>query len=442
VQEHPAVVIAHRTSPTNVGLALLANLSAWDFGYVSTGTAVSRCEHTLDTLGKLQRERGHFYNWYDTQTLQPLIPHYVSTVDSGNLCAHLLTLENGLVALLDQPITRAHTLDGLYDTLGVLVETAPSEYREAIDQFRTRLDAARQSRPVTLPDCFRALTEIGAAAAVLAKSLGDPSSGGTATWVNALLAQCTDARDDLLSLAPWLDMPSAPTAFAAALDKAAVPTLRELPRHADELVQALERRAIGTIAPQDRRWLDSFGQHVEESGRNAAARMAAIEGAALRARKFAQMDFDFLYDPERHLFTIGFNVTDRRRDVSYYDLLASEARLGTFAAIALGQVPQESWFTLGRLLTATGGEPALLSWGGSMFEYLMPLLVMPSFAGTLLDQTCKAVVRRQIEYGRQRGVPWGISESGYNTVDAAHNYQYRAFGVPGLGLKRGLAEDS
>jgi len=180
---------------------------------------------------------------------------------------------------------------------------------------------------------------------------------------------------------------------------------------------------------------------VEESGRNAAARAAAIENAALRARKFAQMDFDFLYDPERHLFTIGFNVTDRRRDVSYYDLLASEARLGTFVAIALGQVPQESWFTLGRLLTATGGEPALLSWGGSMFEYLMPLLVMPSFAGTLLDQTCKAVVRRQIEYGRQRGVPWGISESGYNTVDAGHNYQYRAFGVPGLGLKRGLAED-
>ncbi|HET7777007.1 MAG TPA: cyclic beta 1-2 glucan synthetase, partial [Rudaea sp.] len=142
VQEHPATVIAHRTSPTNVGLALLANLAAWDFGYVSTGTAVARCERTLDTLGKLQRERGHFYNWYDTQTLQPLIPHYVSTVDSGNLCAHLLTLENGLVALLDQPITRAQTLDGLGDTLGVLVETAPSGQREAIDQFRTRLQAA------------------------------------------------------------------------------------------------------------------------------------------------------------------------------------------------------------------------------------------------------------------------------------------------------------
>ena len=133
--------------------------------------------------------------------------------------------------------------------------------------------------------------------------------------------------------------------------------------------------------------------------------------------------------------------SERRRDASYYDLLASEARLCTFVAIAQGQLPQESWFALGRLLTTAGGEPLLLSWSGSMFEYLMPLLVMPTYENTLLDQTCKAAVERQIEYGKQRGVPWGISESGYNAVDVHLNYQYRAFGVPGLGLKRGLAED-
>ena len=153
------------------------------------------------------------------------------------------------------------------------------------------------------------------------------------------------------------------------------------------------------------------------------------------------MDYAFLFDKERHLLTIGYNVNERRLDTSYYDLLASEARLCNFVAIAQGQLPQESWFSLGRLLTGTGGEPALLSWSGSMFEYLMPLLVMPNYDNTLLDQTCKAAVARQIEYGRQRGVPWGISESGYNTVDVHLNYQYRAFGVPGLGLKRGLAED-
>jgi hypothetical protein len=153
------------------------------------------------------------------------------------------------------------------------------------------------------------------------------------------------------------------------------------------------------------------------------------------------VEYDFLYDKARNLLAIGYNVTERRRDASYYDLLASEARLCSFVAIAQGQIPQENWFALGRLLTTAGGEPILLSWSGSMFEYLMPLLVMPTYENTLLDQTSKAAVERQIAYGRKHGVPWGISESGYNTIDAHLNYQYRAFGVPGLGLKRGLAED-
>jgi len=153
------------------------------------------------------------------------------------------------------------------------------------------------------------------------------------------------------------------------------------------------------------------------------------------------MEFSFLLDDASNLFSIGYNVSDQRLDKSFYDLLASEARLGSFVAIAQGQAGLDHWFALGRLLTATGGAPALLSWSGSMFEYLMPLLVMPTYDKTLLDQTCKAVVHRQIEYGKQRGVPWGISESGYNTIDQHFNYQYRAFGVPGLGLKRGLAED-
>ena len=155
----------------------------------------------------------------------------------------------------------------------------------------------------------------------------------------------------------------------------------------------------------------------------------------------AEMEQTFLYDESRHLMTIGYNVDERRIDPGYYDLLASEARLGVYVAIAQGQISQESWFALGRLLTSAAGEPALLSWSGSMFEYLMPMLLMPSYENTLLDQTCQAAVQRQIEYGAQRGVPWGVSESGYNATDTALNYQYRAFGVPGLGLKRGLAED-
>ena len=153
------------------------------------------------------------------------------------------------------------------------------------------------------------------------------------------------------------------------------------------------------------------------------------------------MEYEFLYDRTRHLLAIGYNVAERRRDSSYYDLLASEARLTSFLGIAEGHLPQETWFALGRLLASVGGAPVLMSWSGSMFEYLMPLLVMPSYENTLLAQTCRSAVERQIEYGAARGLPWGMSESGYNAVDGQLNYQYRAFGVPGLGLKRGLAED-
>ena len=160
-----------------------------------------------------------------------------------------------------------------------------------------------------------------------------------------------------------------------------------------------------------------------------------------QAGALAQVDYSFLFDRVRRQFVIGYNVGDARADASYYDLLASEARLASFVAIAQGKLSQESWFALGRLLTSVGGEPVLLSWSGSMFEYLMPLLVMPTYENTLLDQTYIAAVERQIDYGRQRGVPWGVSECGYNAVDAHDNYQYRAFGVPGLGLKRGLADD-
>ncbi|MDO9112071.1 MAG: glucoamylase family protein, partial [Desulfatirhabdiaceae bacterium] len=188
--------------------------------------------------------------------------------------------------------------------------------------------------------------------------------------------------------------------------------------------------------------LDKLRGLIKESSRRARERIAILEGLARYCGELADnMEYAFLYDPTRHLLSIGYNVSENRRDESYYDLLASEARLCCFVAIAQGQLPQESWFALGRLLTTAGGEPILLSWSGSMFEYLMPLLLMPTYEQTLLDRTCKAVVARQIDYGKQRGVPWGISESGYNMIDSHLNYQYKAFGVPGLGLKRGLSAE-
>jgi cyclic beta-1,2-glucan synthetase len=283
LQETPEARIAHRTSPTNIAMGLLSTLAAHDLGFVDTAELVARTARTFDTLEGLERHHGHLLNWYDTETLAPLLPRYVSTVDSGNLAGALIALAVGL--------------------------------REA-------------------------------------------ASGATVDPAQAA------ALDDL-------------------------------------------------------------------------ARRATAFGDAMR--------FDFLYDRDRDLFAIGYRLGDAegpgRLDGSFYDMLASEARLASFVAIARGEVPQRHWFRLGRLVTSVEGSSALLSWSASAFEYLMPLLVMRGYPETLLDTSCRLAVRAQVRYGEEQDVPWGISESGFNVTDRAGNYQYKAFGVPGLGLKRGLGDE-
>ena len=364
-QEHPVAVLAHRTSPTNMGLALLANLSAYDFGYLSAGRLIERTANTLRTMQSLDRHRGHFYNWYDTTSLRPLPPLYISSVDSGNLAGHLLTLRPGLLELCDAKIVGPRWIEGLIDTARFLGDA----------RLAATLANAQENPPAEL------------------RAIGLLLEGTSAG---------ADLLDDLRHLFPGgaRNFPDGP-----------IPTLRELAS------------------------LDG------ETGVRAKARIEEIERLARQSGELAGMDFEFLFDHARQLLAIGYDVDEHRPDPSCYDLLASEARATIFVAIAQGKLPQDSWFALGRPLTSAGGEPTLLSWSGSMFEYLMPLLVMPAYEDTLLDQTCRAAVERQIAYGNQRGVPWGMSESGYNAVDAALNYQYRAFGVPGLGLKRGLTQD-
>jgi len=258
-----------------------------------------------------------------------------------------------------------------------------------------------------------------------------------------LRQNCEDHRADLLSLAPWLALPGpAPAgplhAHLDLLDRNA--SLREVAK-IESAFRAMTNAALPDLPADAQRQLAEFSQLVRTAGEHARQRLSALETLARQCDELAAMDFTFLFNPTRDLFSIGFDVGERRLETGFYDLLASEARLCSYVAIALGQVPQDHWFSLGRLLVSSGGEPILVSWSGSMFEYLMPLLVMPNYEATLLDHTCRTAVRRQIEYGGLRGVPWGISESGYNRTDVDLNYQYRAFGVPGLGLKRGLAED-
>jgi cyclic beta-1,2-glucan synthetase len=440
MQEQPVAVVARRTSPTNIGLALLGNLSAHDFGYISGGRLLERTENTLRTMETLERHQGHFYNWYDTETLKPLLPVYISTVDSGNLAGHLLTLRPGLLLLIDEPIFGSRLFGGIDDTFRVADELASESERPALERFRAGLTAALDAPPATLADLHRSLEQLALAAASAATGLEVPKDGELRWWLDALVRQCRDAFEELALLAPWsaLEHPGDPAGEQPALN--ANPTLRELARFNAQLQPWIgKQRATAT---QDTGGdLEEFSDCVVQGSRRAAERIASIERLAQQCADFARMEYDFLYDPGTHLLAIGYNVSEHRRDASYYDLLASEARLASFVAIAQGQLPQENWFALGRQLTIAGGEPILVSWSGSMFEYLMPLLVMPTYDNTLLDQTYRSAVQRQIDYGKQRGVPWGISESGFNTFDASLNYQYRAFGVPGLGLKRGLGDD-
>ncbi|CAM5299590.1 Cyclic beta 1-2 glucan synthetase OS=Rhodanobacter lindaniclasticus OX=75310 GN=B1991_15675 PE=4 SV=1 [Rhodanobacter lindaniclasticus] len=413
LQLEPGPVIASRTSPTNIGLALLANLAAWDFGFLAGGRLLRRSGDTLATLQQLPRYRGHFYNWYDTRTLQPLAPLYISAVDSGNLAGHLLTLRPGLLELIHAPVFRPAVLLGLLDTLQLLHDADVGDDR-AMRRMQAELHEALDRPPTTIGAALALLQRQREQARALAIALAPAAESDAAFWLDALQAQFDELCEDTARFR--LDPPADDEAGFTG-----IPSLDALSR----------------IEPL--RWPgEADAEAVRERARE---RIAQIEQLAQQADELAQMDYRFLYDGARDLLSIGYNVDARRLDAGYYDLLASEARLASFVGIAQGQLPQDNWFALGRLLTTVGGEPALLSWTGSMFEYLMPNLVMPGYEGTLLDQTCRAAVARQIEYGNQHGVPWGVSESGYNILDAHFTYQYRAFGVPGLGLKRGLGDD-
>ena len=374
LQEMPSPVVAHRTSPTNIGMGLLSTLAAHDLGYIRTTELVERIGAALTTAEGLERCEGHLLNWYDTITLAPLAPRYVSTVDSGNLAGALMALTEGLRQLADNPQSAAQMCAGLHDTAEVARRSViqvldPPAWAAEVGAVLDLLDGPEE--PELKLD--RARARLPTLSAGL--EAGD-TTGEAVFWGRALVT----------ALAPPAAPPS-PEGLAAALTD-------------------LARRAH-----------------------------ALAEG----------MNFAFLYDHERQIFSIGFRLADAngpaRLDPSFYDLLASEARLASFVAIAKGDVPDSHWFHLGRLLTSVNGAATLLSWSAGMFEYLMPLLVVKSYPGTLLDQSCRMAVRRHIEYGNERGVPWGISESGFNVVDRHGTYQYKAFGVPGLGLKRGLGDE-
>jgi len=383
-QEDPRPVVAHRTSPTNIGLYLVAVGSAHDFGWAGTLDSVDRLEATLATLGRLERQRGHFFNWYDTRDLRPLEPRYISTVDSGNFAAHLLTVANLCHGWMDLAVPLSVAIAGIDDDLALALDALAQlpgdrrsqailrhDVRGAIESFGAELATADPARMASTAAIMMDMTR------TLAAELGGDSGTDLLFWTGA-------AQRALLS---W----------------------QRDACQSDEAKLALRRR------------------------------LAVLE-AAFRTMALG-MEFGFLLDTERRLLSIGYRTDDGSLDTNCYDLLASEARLASFIAIAKNDVPAKHWFRLGRAVTFVGGGAALISWSGSMFEYLMPSLVLRAPAGSLLDQTSRLIVGRQIGYAAELGIPWGMSESAYNARDLELTYQYSNFGVPGLGLKRGLSQN-
>ncbi|HEX5591265.1 MAG TPA: glucoamylase family protein [Candidatus Limnocylindrales bacterium] len=419
-QDEPSPVVAHRTSPTNIGMYLLATVTARDFGWIGTLEMVERLEATLATIGRLEGFRGHLYNWYDTRDLHRLEPGYISSVDSGNLAGHLIALSNACRQLIEQPLPVSAALAGIEDAVELAREAASviGDDRRTQTITRRHLDEALEPLPddgpvpgttaawadrlERLAGHARTLSDVAAA---LTAERGEDADGELVTWAEAVGESVASHARDLALVDRRSDAPSLPT-----LAELADPSLRG------------DDAARGTPAALD-----------------LVRRLRTIADDAQRL--FAAMDFAFLFDPTRKLFSIGFRVRDGTLDPSYYDLLASEARLTSFLAIAKGDVGPDHWFRLGRALTPVGRGSALISWSGSMFEYLMPALVMRAPIRSLLDHTYQLVVARQMSYAAELGVPWGMSESAFNARDLEQTYQYSSFGVPGLGLKRGLSED-
>lgn len=436
-QEYPEPVLAHRTSPTNIGLYLLSNLTAYDFGFSTTTSLIKRTSDTINTMSVLDRFQGHFFNWYDTQKLTVLHPRYISTVDSGNLAGHLLTLRQGLLAIPTQPVIERKLLHGLEDSLHLAIEaldSSQSGQRTALNQLLKQVHIEAITYPLLkhhLIGLQQHLCDLN----------GTATNEDTAQWLLVFEKHLDSMLDELNTTAPWLTNSIIPEKFVNWKVVQTIPTLLELAHGKSTIEKQWQKLMHAENTEEEKNWLLMFKTSFNHANEQALHRIDTLHKLASQCYDFADMQYNFLYDKTQHLLSIGYTVDDHQRDKGYYDLLASEARQGLFVAIAQGKLPQESWFALGRRLTNVGGIPVLLSWSGSMFEYVMPNLIMPTYDNTLLHEMGRGTLKKQIEYAATHKVPWGISESCYNLVDTHLTYQYRAFGVPGLGFKRGLSQD-
>lgn len=458
-QEEPVEMTAHRTSPTNIGMMLLSALSAWRLGHVGASDLVERLRAMFASLDRMEQWHGHFLNWYETTSLAPLEPRYVSAVDSGNLAVSLVVIAEGCRRMAAAPVFTSDRFEGIEDCAALLMQAldacgydgAPVQRVERMIERLRAVQGEPLHWPGRLDDVLR---EIKALRDDLASLLARPAAISPRVlvdlrnWLDRCEHQVRECQRDIDTLLPWLERLAEPPSgceqialrLASVLVVQAAPTgAARLARAVTELLPELARETQDDVAAA---WL---AETVARS-RRALARWRRLDRAltALASRAEAMaggMDFAPLYDSNRRLLHIGYDVSAQRMDVHHYDLLASEARLASYYAIAKQDIPPEHWFHLGRPIVKRQGELALVSWNGSMFEYLMPALFLRSDPATLLGESERSSVARQRRYAAGHNVPWGISESGFASLGADGSWRYRAFGVPELGLRRGLAED-
>ena len=477
-QESPRGSVAHYTTPTNIGLFLVSTLSAFDLGYIGMLELAVRLRSTFESMDEMEHYRGHLMNWYDSQTLAVLPPRYVSTVDSGNLAACLITLKQGCLALADAPLLDDKQWQGLLVLLDILAEMLQALEKNnphaSIESFEVELTSifervsAVQNQPSDWKRTLDWLSgegweRVSHRLMELLENhphLQHESLTELELYLDLMYQHLQDMQRSLDLFAPWLKRLDAPTElimqtpawqnFRNAL-LAERPTLGQATETYKRIKIALEdfkTQLLDENVP-DPAWNETareWCQNLEADLSSAHLTITPLligfrELAAQADAAITAMDFRFLFNEHRQLFHIGYTPSAERLDPNYYDLLASEARIASLIAIAKGDVPQSHWQHLGRPVTEVNGKQALLSWSGSMFEYLMPTLFAKNYAGTFLSDGCYAALDAQKSYGQEQQVPWGISESGYYAFDLDQHYQYRAFGVPGLGYKRDLPDD-
>jgi len=441
-QEDPPNGVATRTSPTNMGMGLTAALAAYDLGYISMSEAVERVEKTVTSMEGLQRYKGHFYNWYDTVSKTPLYPKYISTVDSGNLVGYLWLAAEALEEFKKSIIINISKLQGIDDAL--ILSNEEVEGLTDIKDLHSSEFKEAEKRKFNGQVLMKVLKNLDSRVTEIQRL----QKGRTMYWNMKAKRSISSCRREIEELFPWLNLIIEDSAEIQSVSDKLGNLTTEVPL--DEMEERLEKvkeeltrsYQIGRLNDSQKEIFNKLISQLEISKKKVREFLNKIDLLIARINKIAdETDFKMLYDKEREIFSIGYDAENDTLGNSFYDLMASESRQASFIAIAKGDVEQKHWFNLGRAMTKIGRMKGLISWSGTMFEYLMPLLIQRCYPGTLLEETYKGIIYGQKRYCKSRKVPWGISESAFYTFDAALNYQYKAFGVPGLGLKRGLAAE-